>query len=287
MRGAEGDSAAEQQRRRASFQRSARPLRAASGTSEEEGEPIATNLGSAIEASAVGAAATLGFAAPPVVAPTSCASAPLAAAAATTLVEPPALKPTLSRSRSAGPSMSLGSGAGPSGEPPQQPQQRDEQTAEVHEVDEQTAERREGGMADRREDVADQLEGLLYDPIADEAELATAEELATADEQEEGRGETAEQRERALSCSLGLELLRGQGPLPPSAAPSVKTAEVVARLEGLLRVRSPTQTSKRLAKLAHITNVNDEYGGETAVLLRGLVVALIYGGLFVSMFAAP
>ena len=287
MRGAEGESAAEQQRRRASFQRSARPLRAASGTSEEEGEPIATNLGSAIEASAVGAAATLGFAAPPVVAPTSCASAPLAAAAATTLVEPPALKPTLSRSRSAGPSMSLGSGAGPSGEPPQQPQQRDEQTAEVHEVDEQTAERREGGMADRREGVADKLEGLLYDPIADEAELATAEELATADEQEEGRGETAEQRERALSCSLGLELLRGQGPLPPSAAPSVKTAEVVARLEGLLRVRSPTQTSKRLAKLAHITNVNDEYGGETAVLLRGLVVALIYGGLFVSMFAAP
>ena len=232
----------------------------------------------------MGAATTLGFAAPPVVAPTSCASAPLAAAAATTLVEPPALKPTLSRSRSAGPSMSLGGGARPSGEPPQQPQQRDEQTAEV---EEQTAERREGGMADRREGVADKLEGLLYDPIADEAELATAEELATADEQEEGRGETAEQRERALSCSLGLELLRGQGPLPPSAAPSVKTAEVVARLEGLLRVRSPTQTSKRLAKLAHITNVNDEYGGETAVLLRGLVVALIYGGLFVSMFAAP
>ena len=144
--------------------------------------------------------------------------------------------------------MSLGSGAGSSGEPPQQ---WDEQTAEV---DEQAAARREAA--------AERLEGLLYDPIADDAELATADE-------HEGRGEAAEQGERALTEQ------------------QLKTAEVVARLEGLLRVRSPTQTSKRLAKLAHITNVNDEYGGETAVLMRGLVVALIYGGLFVSMFAAP
>ena len=241
MRGAEGDSAAEQQRRRESFERSARPLL--------DDVPIATTLGSAVEASAVGAAA-LGFVALPT-APPSCASATLAAAAAATLAastEPPALKPAPPRSRSAGPSMSLGSGAGSSGEPPQR---WDEQTAEV---DEQAAARREAA--------AERLEGLLYDPIADDAELATADE-------HEGRGENAEQGESALTEQ------------------QLKTAEVVARLEGLLRVRSPTQTSKRLAKLAHITNVNDEYGGETAVLMRGLVVALIYGGLFVSMFAAP
>ena len=150
--------------------------------------------------------------------------------------------------------MSLGSGAGSSGEPPQQ---WDEQTAEVDEQD-----------AARREAAAERLEGLLYDPIADDAELATADE-------HEGRGEAAEQ---GKSAEQGERALTEQ---------QLKTAEVVARLEGLLRVRSPTQTSKRLAKLAHITNVNDEYGGETAVLMRGLVVALIYGGLFVSMFAAP
>ena len=248
MRGAEGDSAAEQQRRRESFERSARPL-PKEALSKVDDAPIAPTLGSAVEASAVGAAA-LGFAALPT-APPSCASATLAAAAAATLApstEPPALKPAPPRSRSAGPSMSLGSGAGSSGEPPQR---WDEQTAEV---DEQAAARREAA--------AERLEGLLYDPIADDAELATADE-------HEGRGENAEQGESALTEQ------------------QLKTAEVVARLEGLLRVRSPTQTSKRLAKLAHITNVNDEYGGETAVLMRGLVVALIYGGLFVSMFAAP
>ena len=58
--------------------------------------------------------------------------------------------------------------------------------------------------------------------------------------------------------------------------------------------RNPTpnpksyQTSKRLAKLAHITDI-EESGGETAVLLRGLVVCLvglIYGGGLVSMIAA-
>ena len=258
MRGAEGESAAEQQRRRASFERSARPLRApAAALSKIEDAPIATTLGSAVERGAVGAAA-LGVAVPPV-APTSCASATtLAPAAATTLAataEPPALKSAASRSRSAGPSMSLGSGAGPNGEPPQQ---WDEQTTEGDEqtaaVDEQTAAWREG--------MAERLEGLLYDPIADDAELAPADE-------HEGRGETAEQGERALTEK------------------QLETAEVVARLEGLLRVRSPTQASKRLAKLAHITNPNDEYGGETAVLMRGLVVALIYGGLFISMFAAP
>ena len=258
MRGAEGDSAIEQQRRRASFERSARPLHAAPALPKValpkvDDAPIATTLGSAVEASAVGAAA-LGFAAPPI-APPSCASATLAAAAAFTLAaatEPPALKPAPPRSRSAGPSMSLGSGAGSSGEP-LPPQQWDEQTAEV---DEQAAARREG--------MAERLEGLLYDPIADDAELATADE-------HEGCGETAEQ---------------GQGESALTEQ-QLKTAEVAARLEGLLRVRSPTQTSKRLAKLAHITNINDEYGGETAVLMRGLVVALIYGGLFVSMFAAP
>ena len=251
MRGAEGESAAEQQRRRASFERSARPLRApAAALSKIEDAPIATTLGSAVERGAVGAAA-LGVAVPPV-APTSCASATtLAPAAATTLAataEPPALKSAASRSRSAGPSMSLGSGAGPNGE---QTTEGDEQTAAV---DEQTAAWREG--------MAERLEGLLYDPIADDAELAPADE-------HEGRGETAEQGERALTEK------------------QLETAEVVARLEGLLRVRSPTQASKRLAKLAHITNPTDEYGGETAVLMRGLVVALIYGGLFISMFAAP
>lgn len=53
-------------------------------------------------------------------------------------------------------------------------------------------------------------------------------------------------------------------------------------------MRSPTQTSNRLAKLAHITDL-DESGGETAVLVRGLViclVGLIYGGVLASMFAA-
>lgn len=264
VRGAEGESAAEQQRRRASFERSARPLRApAAALSKIEDAPIATTLGSAVERGAVGAAA-LGVAVPPV-APTSCASATtLAAAAATTLAataEPPALKSAASRSRSAGPSMSLGSGAGPNGEQTTEgepSQQWDEQTTEGDEqtaaVDEQTAAWREG--------MAERLEGLLYDPIADDAELAPADE-------HEGRGETAEQGERALTEK------------------QLETAEVVARLEGLLRVRSPTQASKRLAKLAHITNPNDEYGGETAVLMRGLVVALIYGGLFISMFAAP
>ena len=51
---------------------------------------------------------------------------------------------------------------------------------------------------------------------------------------------------------------------------------------------TPNQTSKRLAKLAHITDI-EESGGETAVLLRGLVVCLvglIYGGGLVSMLAA-
>ena len=51
---------------------------------------------------------------------------------------------------------------------------------------------------------------------------------------------------------------------------------------------NPNQTSKRLAKLAHITDI-EESGGETAVLLRGLVVCLvglIYGGGLVSMIAA-
>ena len=266
MRGAEGESAAEQQRRRASFERSARPLRApAAALSKIEDAPIATTLGSAVERGAVGAAA-LGVAVPPV-APTSCASATtLAAAAATTLAataEPPALKSAASRSRSAGPSMSLGGGAGPNGEQTTEgepSQQWDEQTTEGDEqtaaVDEQTAAWREG--------MAERLEGLLYDPIADDAELAPADA-----HEHEGRAETAEQGERALTEK------------------QLETAEVVARLEGLLRVRSPTQASKRLAKLAHITNPNDEYGGETAVLMRGLVVALIYGGLFISMFAAP
>lgn len=80
----------------------------------------------------------------------------------------------------------------------------------------------------------------------------------------------------------------------PTAAPTdetdeqsaLKTAEVVARLEGLLRVRSPTQTSKRLAKLAAI-DLYAEDSGETHVLMRGLVVALTYGALFVGLCVAP
>ena len=87
----------------------------------------------------------------------------------------------------------------------------------------------------------------------------------------------------------GRGALRQQGEGDSESAltkEQLETAEVVARLEGLLRVRSPTQTSKRVAKLAHITDIN-EHGGETAVLMRGLVVALIYGGLFLSLCLLP
>ena len=148
--------------------------------------------------------------------------------------------------------MSLGDGAGPGGEPPRQ---WEEQTAEV---EEQIAEVEEQ-IAEVASTWPERLDGLLYVPIADQAELATLDTI-------EGRGENDDQR--------------------TATDEQLKTAEVVARLEGLLRVRSPTLTSKRLAKLAHV-NLNDEYGGETAVLMRGFVVALIYGGLFFSLFAAP
>ena len=87
-----------------------------------------------------------------------------------------------------------------------------------------------------------------------------------------GRGALRQQEEGDSESALTEEQL--------------ETAEAVARLEGLLRVRSPTQTSKRVAKLAHITDIN-EHGGETAVLMRGLVVALIYGGLFLSLCLLP
>ena len=166
------------------------------------------------------------------------------------------------RSRSAGPSMSLGSGAGPSWEPPHLWEDLGGLLASwCHDglVDGQTAARREG----RR----DRLEGLLYDAIAEPAERVAVDEHT-------GRGALRQQGEGDSESALTKEQL--------------ETAEVVARLEGLLRVRSPTQTSKRLAKLAHITDI-EESGGETAVLLRGLVVCLvglIYGGALVSMLAA-
>jgi hypothetical protein len=83
--------------------------------------------------------------------------------------------------------------------------------------------------------------------------------------------------------------LRGEGDSERARAEEQReAAQPVARLEGLLRVRSPTPASKRLAKLAHITDI-DERTGETAVLMRGLVVCLVgltYGGVLVSSFAA-
>ena len=156
------------------------------------------------------------------------------------------------RSRSAGPSMSLGSGAGPSWEPPYLWEDLGGLLASWSRGAGQTAARREG----RR----DRLEGLL-----EQAERVAVDEHT-------GRGALRQQEEGDSESALTKEQL--------------ETAEVVARLEGLLRVRSPTQTSKRVAKLAHITDIN-EHGGETAVLMRGLVVALIYGGLFLSLCLLP
>ena len=91
-------------------------------------------------------------------------------------------------------------------------------------------------------EVVKRLEGLLYVPIADQAELAAAHE-------NEGRSETQTDKQ---------------------------TSEVVARLERLLRVQSPTKTSQRLAKLAAVDE--NENKGETYVLMRGLVVVLTYAG---------
>ena len=161
------------------------------------------------------------------------------------------------RSRSAGPSMSLGSGAGPSWEPPHLWEDLGGLLASWSNGAGQTVARREG----RR----DRLEGLLYDAIAEPAERVAVDEHT-------GRGALRQQGEGDSESALTKEQL--------------ETAEVVARLEGLLRVRSPTQTSKCVAKLAHITDIN-EHGGETAVLMRGLVVALIYGGLFLSLCLLP
>ena len=106
-----------------------------------------------------------------------------------------------------------------------------------------------------------------------------------------GRGAPRRQR---LRLSMRLQ---GEGDSERALAEEQReAAQAVARLERLLRVRSstpeptpePTPASTRLAKLAHITDI-DERTGETAVLLRGLVVCLVgltYGGVLVSSFAA-
>ena len=207
VRGTEGGSAAEQQRRRASYERSV----------------VTATLGFAAKAGPEGSPTVVVTA--PIVSPTACATTAIAAAATIAAApEPPALKPAPSRSTR--PSMSLGSGASPNGEPPQR---RDKQTAEV----------------------VKRLEGLLYVPIADQAELAAAHE-------NEGRSETQTDKQ---------------------------TSEVVARLERLLRVQSPTKTSQRLAKLAAVDE--NENKGETYVLMRGLVVVLTYGALFVGLCVSP